>query len=57
MRRRQAKISEYVTRRKIYKLFAGAERMEVYSRFLKCPDQEHGPAKSEREVARNGNSV
>ena len=57
MRRRQAKISEYVTRRKIYKLFAGAESMEVYSRFLKCPDQEHGPAKSEREVARNGNSV
>ena len=29
----------YVTRRKIYKLFAGTKMIEVSSRLLKCPDQ------------------
>ena len=35
MRRQQKTLAEYVSGRKIYKLFKGAEKMESFSRFPK----------------------
>ena len=57
VRRRQAKIAEYIAGRTMYKQCTGAERIKVSSRFLIWWDQEHGLEQVETEVRLKRKSV
>ena len=57
MRRRQAKIAEYVAGRLIYDMYKGVESMEGPRRFLRWWYQSHGPTQDDREVGRKINIV
>ena len=50
VRRRQAKIAEYISGITIYELCTGAELMGGSSRLLRWWDQDHGPNETKRAI-------